>query len=444
MQKKVFNNVFFSIIDKVIVFVVGTLTSIVLARYLGAADYGRYTFFGVIYSLADCFASFGMQQIVTKECAVHQNKCKSILCAAATVALPAGCITELGIIILYLSTGFLSKLEVAALGVICLFNVCSVLGYYLAATYQLKYIVQIKTIIIILIAVLYIVLVMNKAAVEWFIIVYALKECAVLAASMLAFILAGKNNDFKDQAVNGHEIFIIVKKLIRVCLPLLLAGLSVTMYMKIDQVMIKSMLGEEQLGVYSVGIKLVDAFFFIPMAIVAGVLPYFAEQHAKNTHLFWKEYERFSSMLNAFAYLYVIIMILFGKWIVGLLYGEEYAGAVGVLMVTICSVVPVCMGCVRGIYFSIMEYSKLSFAFSIITALMNMIMNYLLIPLFGILGAAIATVISYWVHGFVLTFFSTRLKQMVKVQCRSLYGFIALPKEMKKIIKKYHAGAARR
>lgn len=423
MQKKVFGNVFFSLADKAIFFVFSMFISIALARYLGASDYGRYTFFGVIYTFVNSFACFGMQQIVTKEFAAYENKQKSVLCAAAIVAFAAGMITELGVLILQLITGFLSWLEVATLGVICLFNVCQVFYYYLTATYQLKYVVKIKNIVLVWIVAIYIVLIMNKASVEWFILVYALKECGILGASFLAFLCSKEKEKIRYQDAVVREILFIIRKLIRLCLPLLLGGLSVTIYMKVDQVMIKSMLGEEQLGIYSVGIKLVDAFLFIPSAVTAGLLPYFTRQYMEEPSFFWLKYEWFASALNVIAYIYVIIMAVFGKWMIDFLYGEEYAEAYKILLVTIWSVIPVCMGCMRGIYLSIMEYSGLSFFFSITAAGMNMAMNYLMIPVFGALGAAIASVISYWIQGFMFTFISPKLSQMAKVQWKSLYGF---------------------
>lgn len=426
MQKKVFGNVFFSLADKAIIFVFSMFISIVLARYLGASDYGRYTFFGVIYTFVSSFACFGMQQIVTKEFAAYEDKRKAILYAAMIVSFSAGVITEFGVVVLQMITGFLSWMEVAALGIICFFNICQVFYYYLTATYQLKYVVKIKNIVLIWIVVIYIVLIIHKAPVEWFILLYALKECGILGVSLLAFLLSKEKEKFRRQEATISEIFFAVKKLISLCLPLLLGGLSVTIYMKVDQVMIKSMLGEEQLGIYSVGIKLVDAFFFIPPAVTAGLLPYFTKQYLKEQSLFWTRYEWFASALNAVAYMYVIVLAVLGKWMIHFLYGEEYAEAYRILMVAIWAVIPVCMGCVRGIYLSIMEYSGLSFFFSVAAAAMNLVMNYVMIPVLGALGAAIASLISYWVQGVMLTFISPKLRQMSRVQWKSLYGFIFL------------------
>ncbi len=428
MEKKIGENVLFSIVDKFIPFAFSMLVSIAAARYLGVTEYGRYTFFGVVYTFVNSFASFGMQQVVTKECATDENKQKLVLYSAIIVAFGAGIITELGVMVLQLITDFLSWFEVVVLGIMCFFNIGQVFYYYMTAVYQLKYIVKIKNILIILFAILYILLIISNASVEWFILAYVIKESGILSASFLAYILSNEHNRIKSLSIYIGEIPNVIKKLIRLCLPLLLGGLSVTIYMKVDQVMIKSMLGEEQLGIYSVGIKLVDAFFFIPQAVTTGLLPYFAKQYIEKQTLFWTRYEQFASVLNLVAYMYVIVMAVLGKWMIHFLYGEEYAEAYRILIVTIWTVIPVCMGCVRGIYFSIMEYSGWSFFFSIVAAVMNMLLNYLMIPVFGALGAAIASVISYWVQGVMLTFISPKLRHMSKVQWKSLYGFIFLMK----------------
>lgn len=429
MQKKVLSNVFYSILDKVRILVANVIVSIAVARYLGLADYGRYNFYGVVYAFVKSFACFGMQQIVTKEFTAYKEKQKVILCAAIIVSLITSFITELGIIVLQATIGFLTWIEVELLGIMSVFTVCSVFQYYLTATYQLKNVIKMRNIFAFFNVILYFFLIIRKTTVIWFIVAYTIKECGVLGAAFVAFIKLERKNKHNNHPIERIEILLTIKKIIRLCFPMLLSSISGTIYLRIDQVMIRNMLGEEQLGIYSVGIKIVEVFFVVPTAVVAGVLPYFTEKYIREPKVFWKQFEQLASGINACAYFFAIIIAFLGTEVIHLFYGDEYAAAAGVLITYAWATVPVCMGCIRGIYLSIMEYSKLAFCYSVCAAVTDIGMNYFLIPVFGIMGAVIASIISYLLQGFVFSFFSPKLKRVSKIQVRSLYGFIPLVKE---------------
>lgn len=430
MEKKVYRNVFFSFADKIMVLLFNMAISVIVARYLGATDYGKYTYFVVVYSFVSSFSAFGMEQIVTKELAASKNRQKIILCAAIIVSFVASCFTALGIILLQLITGFLTWMEVIALGIVCFINISSVFHYYLTAIYRMNDIVKIKNALLFMVIIIDLLFMVVGAPVECFILAFALKECCAMGASFIAFIMSKEKDRLLSQDLLLNDIFFMVKKLVRLCFPLLLSGLSVIIYMKIDQIMIKSMLGEGQLGIYSAGIKLVEVFFNVPVALTTGFLPYFAEKYAHEPETFWKRFEQLACGLNGCAYFFTVMIVLLGRWFIYFLYGEEYYGAVDILVSYACVTIPVSMGCARTICTSVMEYSNLNFFFSISSAVVNVILNLLLIPKYGIIGATIASIIAYSLQGFVFTFISPRLRRVARIQAKSLYGFIFIIKDL--------------
>ncbi len=429
-KQKVFNNVLFSMVDRLLVLFCYMLISIIVARRLGATDFGKYNYFIVVYGFVNSFSTFGMEQIVTKEFAANEDRQRLVFRAAVIVSVIAAALTELGVILLQIMTGFLTWLEVAALGAICFFNISSIFKYYMNAIYQIGSIVKIKNLLLILVVVLDGVLLIIKAPVEYFILAFALRECSIMGASLVAFVLSKEYVKLKRQLLVADNVFPMIRKLVQLCFPLLLTGLSVSIYMRIDQVMIIDMLDERQLGIYSAGIKLVEFFFNLPTAVITGLLPYFAEKYVHDLEVFWKRFEQLANGLNTCAYLFAIVIAALGKWIINFLYGEEYCDAVNVLAVYVWAVIPVAMGCVRGICLSVMEYSGLNFFFSVSAAAVNVILNLLLIPKHGIVGAAVASVVSYLLQGFVFSFFSPKLRRVAGIQARSLYGFVYIVRDM--------------
>ncbi len=434
MNNKVFGNAFFSIVDKVLVLFFNTIISIMIARYLGAADYGRYTYFVVIYLFATNISSFGLERIVTKEFATNGNQQKAIFYAALVLSFFASFFTELGVIVFKIITGSLTWLEVAAIGAICIFNINLVFKYYLTAVYQLKNAVKFKNFTIILMVIINIILIIRKASVEYFILTFALRECCIRGVNFWGFICSKKKEEFQKISLPPRSVWPIIKKFVYLCSPLLFGELSATINLRIDQLMIRSMLGEEQLGIYSGGIKLVEVFFNIPIALTIGVLPYFAEKYMREPELFWKRFEQLANGLNTCAYFFVIMIVVLGKWLINFLYGEEYLEAAVVLAIYVWAVIPVCMRGIRGLYLTVMEYSRLSFLFSILASVTNIILNLFLIPSLGIIGASVASVITYLLEGIVFSFFSTRLRKVTRIQLRSMYGFIYTVKDLVRFI----------
>lgn len=435
MNKKLIGNIFFSLTDRGMGLLFGMVISIFITRYLGAEDFGKYTYFGVIYAIVASFANFGMQQIVTKELAAKTEKQKDIICATLILAAISSALTWIGINVIQYFTGFLESIEIIFLGVLCIFNICTVFQYYLISIYQMKNIVLLKNILLIIMLIIYGISIVKKFPVLWFELIYTIKESCMLGIFLIAYLISKERDKFRLQRVEAGEVIKIISKLIKLCFPLMLAGLSVTLYLKIDQLMIKEMLNEVQLGIYSSGIKFVEIFFNLPSAVTIGVLPYFSAKYLNNREDFWDKYKKLASGLNFCAYVFAIMLTIFGKWLINLVYGVEYTDAGIILIIYVWSTVAVCMGCVRGIYLSILEYSKLSFVFSVLSAAVNILINYLLIPIMGIKGAAVASIISYFLQSFIFTSCCPSLRKIFKIQCWALYGFIFYIKDIKRVFR---------
>jgi PST family polysaccharide transporter len=178
--------------------------------------------------------------------------------------------------------------------------------------------------------------------------------------------------------------------------PLMLTGISIMISMRADQVLIGQYLSDRQVGIYSAAAKIAEIWYFIPLAIAGSTFPLLVESKKQGEDIY---YQRLQSLYNVLVLLPIVvglIMSVLASPIVRFLYGPAYIGSARVLSVLIWSGVPVSFGCAWANWMLLENRTRMMFYFQLATALTNVLLNLVLIPRFGIMGSAYATLISYW------------------------------------------------
>jgi PST family polysaccharide transporter len=189
--------------------------------------------------------------------------------------------------------------------------------------------------------------------------------------------------------------FAQAKELLHVSWPLILAGLAITIYMRISQVMLGNMVSEAEVGIYTAALRISEVWYFIPMIVTSSIYPTLAKLFQESEERF---YDKLKLVMGYFFWgtlLLSMIISSFSSQIIDALYGTAYARASGVLSIHIYAGIIVSTGVVFSQKFILDGTTKISFYGTIVGALANVILNLWLLPLYGAYGAAIATVISY-------------------------------------------------
>ncbi len=177
--------------------------------------------------------------------------------------------------------------------------------------------------------------------------------------------------------------------------PLMLSGLAIMIYMRIDQIMIGEILGDKEVGLFSAAVRISEIWYFIPTAIVSSVVPIIIQSKKKSERLY---YARLQTLLTTLVWLGIcvaaVITLVRGPAI-SFLFGAIYAESADVLAIHIWGGVFVALGVGSGIWFTVENLQKYSFYRALIGGLVNVVLNITLIPKYGINGAAMATVVSY-------------------------------------------------
>ena len=179
--------------------------------------------------------------------------------------------------------------------------------------------------------------------------------------------------------------------------PLVLSGVMVTIYMKIDQVMIKEIMNNTEVGFYSTGIKFSEFFYFLPVAVSRSLNPLLAKNF-KQDEDFYEHRLMVIMGITFWSFLALaLIFQFFSIEIITLLFGAEYFPSHEVLKVHGYAGMITGMSVFLSQRYVLKLTTKQSFWGTVFGAVLNLFLNYLLIPRMGAVGAAWATLVSYYV-----------------------------------------------
>ena len=251
------------------------------------------------------------------------------------------------------------------------------------------------------------------------IIAFAVAGIAEIALGALGLVIIYQYNGFSLK--DWHPDFRRAQELLKECWPLILSATMVSVYIGIDKVMLGQMVGDEAVGLYSAAVRISEIWYFIPMIIATSVFPSFIKSKEMGELIYQDRIQKYYDLNAVLAYIVAIPASLFAPFIISTLYGDSYAGAETIFSVHIWACVFVFTGVARGQYLINEGLIKFSFCCTLIGAVSNIGLNLILIPKFQGVGAAIATVVSYALAGYVSTLLLPSLFNNWIMQSKSLF-----------------------
>ena len=202
--------------------------------------------------------------------------------------------------------------------------------------------------------------------------------------------------------------------------PLLIAGLSIALYMRLDQVMLGLLSDTSEVGNYAVAVRLSEFAYFLPLVVNTSILPGLSALYDRDSAAFYRVYDHVVGGFFAAGLAVMIVIMAAAPVLVSVLFGDEYEGAVSVLRVHILSLPFVFFGVAQTAWNAVHEQQSLAMWRTLGGAGINICLNVLLIPEFGAIGAAYATVIAYAFAGVLGNALSTGTRQFFWMQIRQL------------------------
>ncbi len=406
--------------DRILRAVLSFVLNLWIARYLGVAKYGLFSFAIAFVSLFNPFVTLGLDNIVVRNIVQDLTAKDKILGTAFYLRLIGACTVFLLVIIsifIVRTNDSLTISLVVILSMAGLFQSLDVIDLWFQSQVQSKYTVFARNAAFFGIAPVKVGLIILKAP----LITFAWASLAEVSLGALALLAMYQFQGQSVKAWHWHSSWI--KQLLREGFPLMLSGLTIMIYMKIDQIMLGSMIGDKAVGLYTAATRISEAWYFIPTAIVSSVTPSIYKARERSESEYYQRVGKLLKLMNAIAIMVAIPITIFAPTIIHFIYGEAYLQSSSVLVIHIWAAIFVFMGVATLPCFIVDGLARLTFQRTFLGAIINVILNCVLIPRYTIVGAAIATVISQATASYFSHAFHSQTIKLFRLQTRSLLFF---------------------
>ena len=414
---KYFKNTSWLLGEKILRMVVGLFVGIWVIRYLGPERFGVFSYAGSFAGLFSTIATLGLNGIVVRELVKDESK-RDLLIGTAFWLKLLGAFAVL--IILWIAINFTSNdtdtnIIMFIIASATIFQSFNVIDMYFQSKVMSKFIVYANTISLFFSSIIKVILILNEAPLIAFVWV-VLFDSFALACGLVYFYV--KNN---LSLLKWRFDKIMAVSMLKDSWPLILSGMVITIYMKIDQIMIQSMLGNAEVGQYAAAVRLSEAWYFIPMLISTSLFPAILNAKKVSEELYYARLQKLYNFMIWFSIIIAGIMTFMSDWVIELLYGAKYAESSGVLIIYIWAGIEVFFGVANSKWILTENLQKYRLLIDGFGAVLNVGLNLLLIPLYGIYGAAFATLISYFGTFFIIFSFVKKLRIALKMFFVSIF-----------------------
>jgi len=401
--QKAITNTGWMIGDRILRMAVGLLVGVWLARYLGPELFGLFSYALAFAMLFSPVAVLGLEGITVRNF-VETPLSRDEVIGTSFLLIIAGGLTVFALamwaIFIVRPDDTLMHWLVGITAAGAIFQAFSIIEYWYESQYQWRHVFFAKNPAFLAISLVKIGLIVMHAPLVAF--VWAGLAEIVLGAAGLAISYRMTGLRLKAWRFKGTTAVNLLKD----SWPLMLAMIMTVIYLRIGQIMLGDMAGNAELGFYSVAVRLSEIWLFIPTAVCSSVYPAVVEARTISEELFYEQLQKLYRIMALVSYLIAIPVMFTAQWLVELLYGPAYGKAGPLLAVLIWSVLFTNLGEARSVFMLSKNWTRTYLACMMVGGLVNIGLNYLLIPSYGAMGAVIATCFSYWlaVHGVCFLF----------------------------------------
>lgn len=408
-----------------------------VALYLKPEQYGLLNYSIAFAGILGPIAKMGLDSIVVRDITRDATCKEETLGSAFGIKLVASIFTSILTIILVSYFQPKDYLTIALVGILTLqsiFQASDVIDFWFQSEVRSKYVVWARNFAFLLSNMIKIVLILIKAPLIYF--AWGLLAESALIALGMAIVYRWQGNSFRGWRFNWPR----AQKLVLDSWPLILSGLVITIYMRIDQIMIGQMIGDREVGIYSAAVKISEMWYFVPIAILNSVFPAIVKAREKSREIYYERTQQMFDLMVLLSYSVSIPIAFFARNIVDLILKSNetnaYAASADILIIHIWTGLFVSIGVARGFWLIAEGLTTFTAVSSAIGAAVNLILNLYFIKVYGGLGAAFATLIAQFVASYAAHLLYQPTRIIFVMQTRAIFLIDPIRILIKKLTKK--------
>lgn len=403
--------------EKVLRLLIALSVGVWVTRYLGPEQFGMLSYAQSFVGIFGALSSLGLNDIIIRELVKDQDHKNVILGSSFGLqTLGSTVIMIILIINIYLNDNEpLTNKIIIILGLLTFINSFNVIASYFHSQVKSKFYAIAGLVGVFISALLKVYLILGHYSLIYFVYVLAFDVIFLVSGLIWFYTKSGQS------LLAWRFSWSVAKSLLKDAWPLILSGIIVSIYMKIDQVMIKEYLGNGEVGQYSAAVRLSEAWYFIPTIICSSLFPAIINAKLKDDKLYMDRLQRLYNLMVVLGAVIIVPVLTLSDWMIHLLYGEAFQRSAGVLNIHILGSVFVFLGVANQKWFiseNFQAYNIICLGFGM---LVNIILNIIMIPRLGIMGAAYATLISQFVASVLAPVFFKKTRNSFFMMLRALF-----------------------
>jgi PST family polysaccharide transporter len=304
-----------------------------------------------------------------------------------------------------------TRTVVIIISISLVFKATDAIKYWYEARVQSRHVVWVESAVFVFMAMVRVALILSEASLMAFVWLTLIETLLISLGLILIYATSGTFASLFQWSLNR------AKTLLKDSWPLLFAGIAVTLYMRIDLIMLEAMSNNREVGIYSAATRLSEIWYFLPAIIISSLSPSIVTSYSNNKYLYYLKLQKLYFLIFWLALIVVLPITLLSEQIVNFVFGKDYLSAGPVLAIHLWASVAVFLGMASSQHLVAEQLQIISFYRTLIGLICNIFLNVLMIPEMGATGAAVATVISYFIATFSLILFKkTRAHSFLMLQ----------------------------
>ena len=389
---------------------------IYVARYLGPERYGLLSYSNSFVGIFTAIALLGLDGIVVRELVKSPENRDKILGTSFLLKVVGTLLMWLIILIalFFTNNDLLTNTLIAIIAFSVIFQAFNVIDFNFQAEVKSKYVVHAQLVQLLVTSVTKIILVVKELPLIWFASVFCL-DAIILALGLVYTYSYNRGRFFFWKWDSKYAKALLIESW-----PLMFSYMSYLIYAKIDRVMIKEMMDEYSVGIYSAAYVLYEAPLFISLMVAKSIYPLLVQYYHDNKNKLFNYYTILSSYMTLLSYMIVLFFYIFHEELIQLTFGDDYEDSSRILVLLSLGLIPMFNAFLRSSYITISGNQKIILYTSLFSSIFNIILNYFLINEFGVQGAVYSTVITQILSLFVLNAAFNETKVLFFIQIKSL------------------------
>lgn len=374
--------------------------NILCARWFGSEDYGLINYSASLIAFFTAVGTLGFNGVITKYFAQNEKDAGKYLGTAIITRIAFALLS----IVLLQIIAFYDKASDARLQIIIfcqslqiLFGAGDLFIYWYRYKGQAKVEAVNRLIAFFIAAAWRIVAILFCHNLVWYVLGVSFETC---------FFIIFLYRFYKKEYVHFNLAYCksILREMLKTSYPFILSAVLVTIYGQTDKIMLKSMINISSVGLYSVSLTLAGAISIIPSALIEGFRPDIMVFKIQNPKTYRRRLQQLYGLIFWLCIAYCVVITVLAKPLISMLYGPEYMAAVSSLSIITWYTSFSYFGGVNSMYMVAEDKTTWVQAFTLIGAFSNILLNLVLIPRYGIEGAAVASLLTQIIANYLLLY----------------------------------------